>query len=547
MLFRQELDLFTASMSTPRSNRLTPLLDSFLQPWVNVNGVDSVEPHSHNRPRTSSVVSWKPQSVQEEVFPSHNDWNRSSTSSCHTGDFLLPPPLNNRRHSSQKGQLSEAPCPEADHHQYDALIEEFTSSFQGLRLGDEEGNQTQTLSAPTSRVRRHENPHHPFGEESEGSTRPCTGHGDGLVSSSYALDMVAVNAYNNANRRGRVNGTRPNNSGGGVCKVNGGKSGPGRLMGAPPFQSNQVDRPSPARAAPAEEEEAVVDPAVDLSSSAALLPSAPEWQAQFYKTKLCPFYVVDIPSPETARRHGMNIGCAKGSCLNGHNCRFAHSLSELRPLPDLKKTKLCSSYTKRTVCRSPGCPFAHSPQELRTSSSVFYKVTLCNFYKNQRCWNGANCRFAHGSGELRACPGGDAETPLSSSSPMLLPEKEPDAKKEPLVGGPSSSSSLGGSSRGYEAILEDIVNRFDETTTRLLISVLTTSDSKSEGGEGMNIERSLMSETPTTLSFSSLPSADESLSNSDFLSEKDFSEKKCEEDLLLKCIIDDLADRPEGR
>lgn len=76
-----------------------------------------------------------------------------------------------------------------------------------------------------------------------------------------------------------------------------------------------------------------------LSSPTALLSSAPEWQAQFYKTKLCPFYVRDIPDAsaahEAAAQFGHNVGSANGVCMNRDNCRFAHSFEELRPLPDL--------------------------------------------------------------------------------------------------------------------------------------------------------------------------------------------------------------------
>eukprot|EP01054_Gregarina_sp_Poly1_P001854 Gregarina_sp_Poly_1__1853@NODE_1483_length_4022_cov_451_550442_g983_i0_p2_GENE_NODE_1483_length_4022_cov_451_550442_g983_i0NODE_1483_length_4022_cov_451_550442_g983_i0_p2_ORF_typecomplete_len368_score45_13zfCCCH/PF00642_24/4_1e03zfCCCH/PF00642_24/18zfCCCH/PF00642_24/0_0063zfCCCH/PF00642_24/0_033zfCCCH/PF00642_24/3_4e07zfCCCH_3/PF15663_5/5_6e06zfCCCH_3/PF15663_5/0_0018zf_CCCH_4/PF18345_1/4_1e03zf_CCCH_4/PF18345_1/0_00079zf_CCCH_4/PF18345_1/27zf_CCCH_4/PF18345_1/0_001zfCCCH_4/PF18044_1/0_0026zfCCC len=151
-----------------------------------------------------------------------------------------------------------------------------------------------------------------------------------------------------------------------------------------------------------------------LASPTALLSSAPEWQSQFYRTKLCPFYVRDIPDQQSASAYGNNVGCAEGDCVNGDACRFAHSMAELRPLPDLRKTKLCSSYTKKVACRNSKCPFAHSPKELRTSSSVFYKVTLCNFYKNGKCWNGANCRFAHGNDELR-----NASTNAASSLPPV--------------------------------------------------------------------------------------------------------------------------------
>lgn len=108
-----------------------------------------------------------------------------------------------------------------------------------------------------------------------------------------------------------------------------------------------------------------------------------EWQTQFFKTKFCPYGV---------------------SCSNGANCRFAHSSAEVRPLPDLQRTKLCESYVKKEPCRYANCSFAHDPSELRTSSHSFYKVTLCNFYKKGKCWNGTHCRFAHGVGELQVFP-----------------------------------------------------------------------------------------------------------------------------------------------
>eukprot|EP01056_Protomagalhaensia_sp_Gyna25_P003399 Protomagalhaensia_sp_Gyna_25__3398@NODE_306_length_3978_cov_425_554455_g237_i0_p1_GENE_NODE_306_length_3978_cov_425_554455_g237_i0NODE_306_length_3978_cov_425_554455_g237_i0_p1_ORF_typecomplete_len517_score77_81zfCCCH/PF00642_24/0_0018zfCCCH/PF00642_24/0_05zfCCCH/PF00642_24/3_3e07zfCCCH_3/PF15663_5/4_3e06zfCCCH_3/PF15663_5/0_0032zfCCCH_4/PF18044_1/0_0043zfCCCH_4/PF18044_1/4_6e03zfCCCH_4/PF18044_1/0_00014zf_CCCH_4/PF18345_1/0_012zf_CCCH_4/PF18345_1/77zf_CCCH_4/PF18345_1/0_00097Torus/PF16131_5/0_5 len=168
-----------------------------------------------------------------------------------------------------------------------------------------------------------------------------------------------------------------------------------------------------------------------LSSPTALLSSAPEWQSQFYRTKLCPFYVKDYLEPTGTA----NVGWAGGDCVNGDHCRFAHSLAELRPLPDLRKTKLCSSYTKKTACKNARCPFAHSPKELRTSSSIFYKVTLCNFYKNGKCWNGSNCRFAHGNEELRSA---QTQKQTDSQSGGYV-ARRPARHKEGLLPKPSGS------------------------------------------------------------------------------------------------------------
>ena len=92
-------------------------------------------------------------------------------------------------------------------------------------------------------------------------------------------------------------------------------------------------------------------------------------QAQFYKTKMCPLF-------------------EKGRCFNGRKCRYAHSDSELRELPDLRCTKLCESVLKGEPCKSDNCTFAHTREELRTSHITFHKVSLCNFYKKGRCLNG---------------------------------------------------------------------------------------------------------------------------------------------------------------
>lgn len=45
----------------------------------------------------------------------------------------------------------------------------------------------------------------------------------------------------------------------------------------------------------------------------------------FYKTKLCPHL-------------------AEGGCTRGSHCNYAHSETELRDVPNLKKTKLCQLF-----------------------------------------------------------------------------------------------------------------------------------------------------------------------------------------------------------
>lgn len=67
----------------------------------------------------------------------------------------------------------------------------------------------------------------------------------------------------------------------------------------------------------------------------------------FSKTKACRFYNA-------------------GKCTKGTDCQFAHSLVELRPIPDLRCTRMCKTIVQCGKCDSPTCPFAHSKAELRT-------------------------------------------------------------------------------------------------------------------------------------------------------------------------------------
>jgi len=67
----------------------------------------------------------------------------------------------------------------------------------------------------------------------------------------------------------------------------------------------------------------------------------------FKKTKMCRFYIM-------------------GNCARGAACAFAHSGSELRPLPNFRKTRLCHEFGAAGACRQGGaCPFAHGSAELR--------------------------------------------------------------------------------------------------------------------------------------------------------------------------------------
>jgi len=65
------------------------------------------------------------------------------------------------------------------------------------------------------------------------------------------------------------------------------------------------------------------------------------------KTKLCEFHL-------------------DGKCKYGSECAFAHQESELKTLPDLRKTRLCRAFSKGK-CVDANCKFAHGQEELRGS------------------------------------------------------------------------------------------------------------------------------------------------------------------------------------
>ncbi|KAL8450362.1 hypothetical protein Emag_003208 [Eimeria magna] len=93
---------------------------------------------------------------------------------------------------------------------------------------------------------------------------------------------------------------------------------------------------------------------------------------------------------------------AKGTC-NKKDCTFAHSEDELRPLPDLRKTKWCRLVFHSLPCNDGNCPYAHTVNELRSNAQdlVSYKTSFCKYFQRGNCLSGIHCRFAHCPSELR--------------------------------------------------------------------------------------------------------------------------------------------------
>lgn len=104
-------------------------------------------------------------------------------------------------------------------------------------------------------------------------------------------------------------------------------------------------------------------------------------RAQFYKTKICLWHL-------------------NGRCFMGEDCNYAHSFSELKENPDLRKTTLCTELKQKLTCTNPSCPYAHSQKELRANNFLF-KTSVCKFWKYGRCPAGSTCRYAHGFEEVR--------------------------------------------------------------------------------------------------------------------------------------------------
>ncbi|ETB58311.1 hypothetical protein YYC_03943 [Plasmodium yoelii 17X] len=106
---------------------------------------------------------------------------------------------------------------------------------------------------------------------------------------------------------------------------------------------------------------------------------------QFFKTKMCPFQK------------------NKNYCLNESDCHYAHSIDELKPMPDLRNTKLCDYIKKKMPCKDVNCKFAHDTETLKPSVHLAtYKSTICSFWGKGKCFNGNKCRFAHGTNDIKA-------------------------------------------------------------------------------------------------------------------------------------------------
>ncbi|KAH0477463.1 MAG: hypothetical protein KVP17_001641 [Porospora cf. gigantea B] len=131
---------------------------------------------------------------------------------------------------------------------------------------------------------------------------------------------------------------------------------------------------------------------------------------QYHRTKMCPWF--------DAKR-----------CFMGDRCNYAHSIEELRPKPDLSKTRLCVKALTGEVCHDSECRYAHEFHELQ-ATDAFFKTKLCKFWQTGFCPSGVACRHAHGEEELRGVDkssmGSTTPSPLSTPRTPHTPSRRVD-------------------------------------------------------------------------------------------------------------------------
>lgn len=103
------------------------------------------------------------------------------------------------------------------------------------------------------------------------------------------------------------------------------------------------------------------------------------------------------------------LSVIKICCSNIKDIQCLFFQEQLRPLPDLRRTKLCDETKKGRICANPHCAYAHAIYDLKpTPDLLTYKTTLCFFWKKGKCFNGLKCRyvnFSRSESSLLLCAG----------------------------------------------------------------------------------------------------------------------------------------------
>lgn len=125
------------------------------------------------------------------------------------------------------------------------------------------------------------------------------------------------------------------------------------------------------------------------------------------------------PSNRDLQKTKLCVYFSQGKCGQGTSCPFAHNASEIRTVPNLVKTQLCTAFM-RGVCKNKNCNYAHGEEELIKLPN--FKKKLCVWFKQGKCRNGAACGFVHDLAEYE----GEGEPPMAvfpTVPKILLPAK----------------------------------------------------------------------------------------------------------------------------
>ena len=88
------------------------------------------------------------------------------------------------------------------------------------------------------------------------------------------------------------------------------------------------------------------------------------------------------------------ITVTQGKCFKGEKCSYAHSNEELKEIPNLIKTKLCTHFMAGCCPKEDKCKYAHGQFELRKLNNNT-ESQVCNYFQQGSCRFGNTCKFLH--------------------------------------------------------------------------------------------------------------------------------------------------------
>jgi Zinc finger C-x8-C-x5-C-x3-H type (and similar) len=92
--------------------------------------------------------------------------------------------------------------------------------------------------------------------------------------------------------------------------------------------------------------------------------------------------------------HGHGTLFIQGAYFKGSDCTFTHTLGELREIPNLYKTKLCTLYQCGKCPNDGTCKYAHGIAELRILTCK-PESQVCIYFQQGHCRFGDACKFLH--------------------------------------------------------------------------------------------------------------------------------------------------------